>query len=64
MIIGGEQCNAVSWAVIDVCNPETGEWLATLPAGSSRNVDKAVKAAEQAGHNWRYLGFGERAPPY
>lgn len=61
MIISGEECDAVSGETMDVYNPATGDWLATVPMGGSADIDKASKAAEQASHDWRYLGFRERS---
>ena len=48
MIIGGEQVDAADGQTFDVINPATGEVIATAPLGGPEDVDRAVKAAQQA----------------
>ncbi len=48
MIIGGEQVDAADGQTFDVTNPATGELIATAPLGGPEDVDRAVKAAQQA----------------
>ena len=48
MIIGGEQVDAADGQTFDVSNPATGQVIATAPLGGPEDVDRAVKAAQQA----------------
>jgi phenylacetaldehyde dehydrogenase len=48
MLVGGEWCDAVSGARIDVRDPATGEVIATVPAADKADVDLAVRAARAA----------------
>jgi betaine-aldehyde dehydrogenase len=48
MIIGGEQVDAADGQTFDVMNPATGQVIATAPLGGPEDVDRAVKAAQQA----------------
>ena len=48
MIIGGEQVDAADGQTFDVINPATGQVIATAPLGGPEDVDRAVKAAQQA----------------
>src|SRR6187402_458011 len=48
MIIGGEQVDAADGQTFDVINPATGQLIATAPLGGPEDVDRAVKAAQQA----------------
>ncbi|WP_018633950.1 aldehyde dehydrogenase family protein [Neomegalonema perideroedes] len=48
MFIGGAWVDALSGEVFETRNPATGELLATVPAGSAADVDRAVKAARKA----------------
>src|SRR5690606_3096770 len=45
---------------IDVINPATEEVIATLPLGSSADVDRAVAAARAACHAWSRTSPEER----
>ncbi|MCW0212957.1 MAG: aldehyde dehydrogenase family protein [Pseudonocardia sp.] len=48
-------------AVIEVENPATEELLATVPAGTAADVDRAVAAAQAAFPSWSRTSVGERA---
>ncbi len=48
MLIGGDWVDAHSGKTFDTFNPATGEVLATLPAGDSEDIDRAVKTARAA----------------
>ena len=56
-IIGGEAVDSVSGKTYDVVNPATGQVYATAPASSAEDVDRAMKAAEEAFESW-----GETTP--
>jgi phenylacetaldehyde dehydrogenase len=48
MLIGGDWVHAASGKTFDTPNPATGEVLATVPAGNSEDIDRAVKTARAA----------------
>lgn len=48
MLIGDRWSNALSGETIEVLDPATGNYLATVPAGDSQDVDAAVTAAHRA----------------
>jgi len=48
MLIGGDWVDAASGRTFESYDPATGEVLATLPAGGSEDVDRAVKTARAA----------------
>lgn len=52
MLIGGEQVDSVSRETYEVRNPATGEVVDTVPKGTSRDVEHAIDAAEQAFKDW------------
>ena len=56
-IIGGEAVDSASGKTYDVVNPATGQVYATAPASSTEDVDRAMKAAEEAFESW-----GETTP--
>lgn len=58
--IGGKWQESASGKKIDVINPATGELLARVAAGDSRDVDQAVAAAEKAFETWRLSTAMER----
>ncbi|MGH3390235.1 MAG: aldehyde dehydrogenase family protein [Actinomadura sp.] len=58
--IGGQAVTGGS-ATIDVTNPATGEVIATVPAGTPADVDRAVAAASAALPAWQATEPGERA---
>ena len=47
-LIGGQRCKAASASVFEKLAPATGQLLAHVPASSSEDVDRAVKAAHAA----------------
>lgn len=52
MLIGGSWLAASDGATIESCNPATGKLLATIPAATALDVDKAVVAARTAFGEW------------
>jgi 1-pyrroline dehydrogenase len=54
MYIGGEFVDSSSGETMEVLNPATGEVIAEVPAGTADDVDRAVTAAKNAWHEWRY----------
>jgi len=52
IVIGDELADAAGGEVFDTLNPATGQPLATLPAGTAQDVDRAVAAARDAQHAW------------
>ena len=59
--VGGEWVDAVEGGTQDVLNPATGEVIATVPAGSGKDVNRAVAAAKAAYAEFRDTTPGERA---
>lgn len=59
--VGGEWLDAVDGAVMTVVNPATGKVVAEAPRGSRADVDRAVRAAEQALPGWLETTPKERA---
>lgn len=61
MIIGKEAASASDGETIDVFDPSTGELFATIPFGSERDVDKAVRTARASFEgDWGHLTATER----
>jgi betaine-aldehyde dehydrogenase len=61
MFIGGEFVDSVDGKTMDVINPATGEVVATVPAASDADVDRAVAAAKKAFEDtWFDTTPGER----
>ncbi len=56
-IINGKPVDAASGATYDVVNPATGQVYAAAPASGAEDVDRAMKAAEEAFEAW-----GETTP--
>ncbi len=48
MLIGGDWVDSHSGKTFDTINPATGEVLASIPAGDSEDIDRAVKTARAA----------------
>jgi phenylacetaldehyde dehydrogenase len=63
MLIGGDWVNAASGKTFTTPNPATGETLASIPAGSSEDIDRAVKTARAAFETgpWSRVTPSERA---
>ena len=59
-IIGGKSVDAASGKTYDVVNPATGEVSASAPASEAEDVDRAMKAAEEAFETWGETTPGER----
>ncbi|MDX6732968.1 MAG: phenylacetaldehyde dehydrogenase [Baekduia sp.] len=63
MLIGGKWVPAASGQTFDTYDPATGEVLASVPRGSSEDIDRAVKTARAAFHEdspWRRMSPSER----
>ena len=62
MFIDGQWVDSESGKTIETLNPENNEVWANVPEASTKDVDKAVKAAQRAFENsWANLHPGERA---
>lgn len=61
LFIGGEWVPSSSSAVVEVVNPTTAQVIATVPAGSVEDVDRAVKAAKAAFPSWSESALSDRA---
>jgi betaine-aldehyde dehydrogenase len=59
-IIGGKAVDSASGETYDIVNPATGEKYATAPASGAEDVDRAMKAAEEAFETWGQTTPGER----
>ncbi|PNH78949.1 aldehyde dehydrogenase family protein [Arthrobacter sp. AFG20] len=59
--IGGEWVPSTGPDVIQVENPATEEIIATVPAGTADDVNRAVAAARAAFPSWSRTSVGERA---
>ena len=59
-IIGGKAVDSASGETYDIVNPATGEKYATAPASGAEDVDRAMKAAEEAFETWGETTPGER----
>jgi betaine-aldehyde dehydrogenase len=51
-IINGESVDAADGATYDLVNPATGEVYAAAPASKAEDVDRAMKAADEAFEAW------------
>jgi phenylacetaldehyde dehydrogenase len=62
MLINGKWVNAIFGKTFPTYNPSTGEVLAHVAEGDSKDIDEAVKAARKAFDNgpWRRLSASER----
>jgi aminobutyraldehyde dehydrogenase len=61
MFVGGQNVAAAEGETEAVINPATGETIAEVAKGSSRDVDVAVEAAERAFEAWAATPPNERA---
>ena len=62
MYIDGQWVESESGKIIETLNPENNEVWATVPEADSKDVDKAVKAAQKAFDNsWSNLHPRDRA---
>ncbi|UUU29434.1 aldehyde dehydrogenase family protein [Streptomyces sp. CA-210063] len=52
-LVAGEWVSARSKATLDVVNPATGAVIARVPRGTAKDIDDAVRAAEDALPAWR-----------
>jgi len=63
MLIGGDWVPAATGQTFDTYNPATGDVLASVPRGSSEDIDRAVKTARAAfdpDGPWRRMSPSER----
>ncbi len=61
IFLAGEWVAPQATSAIEVENPATEEVIATVPAGSAADVDRAVRAAQQAFPAWAATSGQERA---
>ncbi len=61
MLINGELCASESGAWMDSINPATEEVISRVPAGTAKDMDRAVEAAEAAQPAWAALPIEKRA---
>jgi betaine-aldehyde dehydrogenase len=61
MLIGGELVEATGGATLPSVNPATEEVIGSVPDATAEDVDRAVRAAEQAGAAWRDRTWTQRA---
>ena len=62
MYIDGQWVNSETGKTIETLNPENNEVWATVPAASTKDVDKAVKSAQKAFENsWSNIHPRDRA---
>jgi betaine-aldehyde dehydrogenase len=59
-IVGGEAVSSSSGEMYDVTNPATGEVYAQAPMSGPEDVDRAMRAAQQAFETWRDTTPAER----
>jgi betaine-aldehyde dehydrogenase len=59
--IGGKWADAADGRRADLIDPSTGEVFASAPVSGERDVDAAMKAAEQAREGWRDATPAERS---
>ncbi len=60
LYIGGEWVPSTGTDVIEVVNPSTEQVIATVPAASTDDADRAVLAARDAFDSWSALSVDER----
>jgi betaine-aldehyde dehydrogenase/aminobutyraldehyde dehydrogenase len=60
-VVGGERVEALTDDHDQVLNPATEEVIAEVPAGTARDVERAVAAAQAAFRGWRRTTPAERA---
>jgi betaine-aldehyde dehydrogenase len=63
MVIGGESVDAADGQTFEIVNPANGEVIATAPLGGKEDVDRAVKAAQDAfdaPKGWSSFAAGKR----
>jgi 1-pyrroline dehydrogenase len=61
IFIGGEWADAIEGETMEVVNPSTGETIASVPACTAADVDRAVEAAARALPEWLDATPAERA---
>ena len=61
LLIGGEWVKAENGETFAIYNPATNELLSTCANASAADVDKAVRAAQEAFDSWSRTSPQERA---
>ena len=61
LLIDGQWVSAENKAVFDTFNPATGELLSSCANASANDVDRAVKAAQEAFKTWSKTSPQDRA---
>jgi aldehyde dehydrogenase (NAD+) len=61
LYIGGQWIQPIGDETIDVVNPYTEEVIASIPAGTAADVDRAMVAARAAFPSWAATPFEQRA---
>ena len=61
LYIGGQWATPSTSEIIDVHSDGTGEVMGSVPAGSDRDIDAAVRAARAAFDGWSQLPVAQRA---
>ena len=61
LYIGGQWATPSTSEIIDVHSAGTGEVMGSVPAGSDRDIDAAVRAARAAFDGWSQLPVAQRA---
>jgi len=61
MLINGQLCQAASGRTFDVLNPFTEARIATVPDGSTQDVERAVSAAHEVSDAWGRRAATSRA---
>ena len=61
LLVGGEWVDSSASEFGDINNPSTGEIIAKVPMGGAQDVDRAVRAAQEAFFDWAETPIVERA---
>jgi aldehyde dehydrogenase (NAD+) len=61
LYINGQWVDSTGKETIDVINSSTEEVIATIPAGTADDVDRAVRAARDAFESWSQTSVADRA---
>lgn len=61
LLVGGEWVDSGATEFGEINNPSTGEVIAKVPMGGNADVDRAVKAAQEAFFDWSETPIVERA---
>src|SRR6185436_4484312 len=61
MIIAGERCDASDGGTTEIRNPATGELVDRVAAGTERDIENAIDAADAAFRKWSAVPASQRA---